>query len=79
MGVDIKTIFDLVSDSLFPTDLHKYKDFFDEMGVRYIMREYDNHIYLCIHHSHVNQIYGNAVEIEFDEDEKFIQFRAWGE
>lgn len=61
------------------TDLKKYRKFLDEMNIRYEVKHYKGGYYLSIHHSHINYIYGNAVEIEFDENEKFIHFNAWGE
>lgn len=61
------------------TDLQKYKDFFDEINIGYKIKHDENHIFLCIGYKHIFHLYGNAIEIEFDENEKFICFHAWGE
>lgn len=59
-------------------DLQKFKDFFDEMNIKYIERNGGNHC-LSIHYSHICQSYGNAIDLIFDKNDNFIQFEAWGE
>lgn len=68
------------------TDLQKYKDFFDDMNVKYeidnveyeILGKKINEIKLRIDANYIYQFYHNSIAIVFDTDEKFIEFEAFG-
>lgn len=62
------------------TDLKKYKDFFDEMGIGYEVVKHQNEmISLNINEEHIYYSYGNSICIRFDNEEKFVEFEAYGE
>lgn len=62
------------------TDLQKYKDFFDEMGVGYtVTKSKTGIIRLDINTNHIDYSYGNSITVVFDTDEKFGVFEAYGE
>ena len=62
------------------TDLQKYKDFFDEMGIDYeVENTRSGLIRMSISRKHIFYSYGNSIYIMFDENEKFGEFQAWGD
>lgn len=62
------------------TDLQKYKDFFDEMGIRYKVTKHQNEmISLDINEEHIYYVYGNSICIRFNDEEEFVEFQAYGE
>lgn len=67
-------------DKYMKTDLQKYKDFFDEMGIDYAIKKGINGIIrLNINTKHIDYGYGNLITIVFDTDEKFDVFEAYGD
>lgn len=64
------------------TDLEKFKNFFDEMGIKYRYVEYPsaNLAAIDIDEKHIYISYCNSITIDFELDSgKFIEFEAWGE
>lgn len=63
------------------TDLQKYKEFFDEMNVEYMIRKHEkiNAITLYIDSGYIYQGSANVIAIRFNGDESFIEFEAWNE
>lgn len=64
------------------TDIEKFKNFFDEMGIEYKEYKYDrtNKIVLEIGKKHVYTGYSNELNINFNLDTgEFIEFEPWGE
>ena len=60
------------------TNLQKYKDFFDEMKIKYSIEEYDDEIWLCIDKKHIEYDYGNSITTIFNINGKFKKFEAYG-
>lgn len=64
------------------TDLEKFKNFFDEMGIKYHYTRCDksNKQTLDIDEQYIYMSYGNSISINFELNTgKFIEFEAWGE
>lgn len=64
------------------TDLEKFKNFFDEMGIEYHYFEYPsaNLAAIDIDEKYIYISYGNSITINFElVSGKFIEFEAWGE
>lgn len=61
------------------TDLDKFKEFFDSVGIKYKVKEFEDKYYLTIDYKYVRHVYGNTVEILFSKNGKFATFLAWGE
>ena len=62
------------------TDLQKYEDFFDEMGIGYTITKHENEmISMDIDREHIYYFYNNSLCIRFDDEENFVEFQAWGE
>lgn len=64
------------------TDISKFKNFFDEMKIKYSYRECErtNRAILEIDEEHIYMSYGNAIAINFELNTgKFVEFEAWGE
>lgn len=69
------------------TDLQKYKEFFDNMNIKYevenveyeILNKKIKQIKLYIDDNYIYQSYCNSIAIIFDTDEKFIEFEAFGD
>lgn len=61
------------------SDFYLWQEFLDKMNIRYKIRFSDENRYLYIHHENIKQVYGNAIELIFNENGDFIEFEAWGE
>lgn len=64
------------------TDIEKFKNFFDEMGIEYKEWKYDqiNEIVLEIDKKHVYTGYSSELNINFNLDTgEFVEFEPWGE
>ena len=63
------------------TDIENFKNFFDEMGIKYHYTKCDmtNEQTLEIDEEYIYMSYGNSISINFELDTgKFIEFEAWG-
>ena len=64
------------------TDIEKFKNFFDEMGIKYHYAEYPsgNLATIDIDEKHIYISYCNSITINFELNTgQFIEFEAWGE
>ena len=64
------------------TDIEKFKNFFDDMGIEYKEYKYDRmrEVVLEIDQKHVCTGYSNSLNINFKLDTgEFIEFEPWGE
>lgn len=63
------------------TDLQKFKDFFDELNIKYTM-QYNNYNHtesMYINSNYLYPCYGATLSVNFNEDGEFIEFEAYGE
>ena len=63
------------------TDLQKFKDFFDELNIKYTVQynDYNHTESMCIDSNCLYQCYGATLYVDFNEDGKFIEFETYGE
>lgn len=62
------------------TDLQKFKEFFDEMNIEYVISTGClGNKYIDVMSTHLADNYGATLFINFDKNEKFVQFETWGE
>lgn len=57
------------------TDMQKFKDFFDEMNIKYYT--YEGRMW--VDDIHLVDNYAATLEIKFDNNGKFVVFETWGE
>lgn len=66
------------------SDLKKFMDFFNEMGIEYDLGDGIDYIHLGINGNNKHLIedigsYNKSLNIVFDRNEHFIGFEPWGE
>lgn len=61
------------------TDLQKFKEFFDEMNIKYRIYTDEKENYMWIDDVCLTPNYGALLKIVFNRDGKFVEFETWGE